>query len=448
MIHNNSTVTPGRFVTSLNVLYIVGLFTGSLLYIGVPYFSLLNIILVPSFIVNFTLLFKYQTPRQIAFPLFFFFIFWIYVGCVTILTLGEASESAKAFFYLLNIINLFMIPAITPNIFQSRCVKIAKFFILLWFGWAILQLGVIMQILPLSLTDVLWIRSGRDEELLGTQINGPFTNSNDFGVVTLLVLLYILFYSKFNLFKNIYFYLCTAIIIMAMSRTALVLLLILFPLIQWVRHRMGKTIKVISIVISIFVVLALTSNVWYFSTMQYLERNFGYSAITIDFKRAMSILYLVSDDSVKDGSAEYRTTTYNYAINKLPTHFVGTGFQNYKSFYIEGNFSNHLVWTNPHSFLIEIGIATGIPGLICFLIALFLMAIYSKNSKINESSRRFFYLVLLYSLVLSNVPSSIILMPIFWLPLFTVYSQNINSLRSHITKDKGNIEYKSLTFAK
>lgn len=412
------TVPTTRHLTQVrlicNTIYLMGIFGGSFLNLGTPTLSLQNIFLFPSLLLNIHALAGLKKQETFLYPILFL---GIYVAIISLLTcLTPASEGFKALSYQYQLLNIFIMPLAAGDVLKRRVIKIAKVFLCFWFVWAILQLGVIVGLFP-YIPFLFMRRSSVVSEENLIQINGPFGNANDLGCITLLTLLIILYYSNWKLGRNKYFYIAAVLIIMAMSRTALVLLLLLIPALLWIRGRGYKAIKLLLITFLIFFSLIVSRSVWFYKINNYLYDTYGYNAITVNFSRITSILNLGEKNAPKDGSASYRVDSYKFAIKNLPTHFTGTGYQQYKEFYEPGNFTNHLVWLNPHSFLIEIGIAYGFPALFCFLIFLCSLLVSVLKAEVTIGYKRFAIVTLIYTLILSNVPSSIIMFPALWIPL-------------------------------
>lgn len=174
----------------------------------------------------------------------------------------------------------------------------------------------------------------------------------------------------------------------------------------------------------VVVLLIATESLWHPQVESALYSQFGHNAITINFNRMMSILDFMDGKHQEDHSASYRTETYKYAICHLPFHLFGSGYQNYIEFYKNGEFTDPLVWVNPHSFLIEIGIAYGLPSILSFILFLATLCINMASSTSSKSKKRYFYVLMIYTVILSNIPSSILLIPLFWLPICAIYAQS------------------------
>lgn len=417
-----------RVSNCLNRIYILGLFLGSAVFIGIPTFSLQNIFFIPATVINLIIVSKTKYSNYLLYPILWLCIYMVIITVNTLL-LHDVEDNIKALLYQYQILGVFLIPVANPKILNSFGIRMTKYMIIVWFLWAIIQAGIILGIVPSSF-DFLFSRSAREfdpEAIL--QINGPFGNANDFGCVALLVYLIIFNSNIKNIYGNIYFYLVLLIIIMTISRTAMVLFLLLIPLRDWLLGYGKKLMRIVIITMLVFISLASTKDLWAPTIDRKLEKEYGYSAITINFRRITSILS-ITDKHTEDGSVEYRSASYKYAMENLPTQISSLGYQNYKDFYLKGNFTNQLVWRNPHSFLIEVGIAYGVPALLCFMIFLATIIISVHRSSINPIKKRYLYLSTFYTIILSNVPSSIFLMPIFWIPLFFLYVNQINKVEN------------------
>lgn len=422
-IFHNRIVASCKISLLVNVLYVIGLFGGSLLYVGVPALSLQNIFLLPTLLINIVIIKSRKFPKEILYPLVFLAIYLIIITISTLLT--PVYDSYKALLYQYHLFCIFLIPLAYPSFIKIGAVKIAQIFLIFWLIWAVMQIAVLLQLLPSSLNFLFSRNDKIDTQYGAIQISGPFSNSNDFGCIALLVLLYILYFSNRKIKNNRYFYIAGMDIFMAMSRTALIFYIILVPILQWINNRIKHLTRGFAVLLLLISGLLVTKNIWEPEIENYLYSQFGTNAITTNFNRIVSIINLLEDQPHKEHSATYRAASYKYAITYLPYQIFGSGYQNYSEFYKGGNFDDHLIWVNPHSFLIEIGIAYGLPALLCFILFLSSLVLYIYKANIPRYNRRFILIVIGYTVILSNIPSSIFLLPLFWLPMLFIYAQTI-----------------------
>ena len=170
-----------------------------------------------------------------------------------------------------------------------------------------------------------------------------------------------------------------------------------------------------------FIRLFLTINLVYFtglysSQMNWSEilRGFTYSNNEL-ISRTASRLFLFLFQSNSDNSLSYRLENYSYALNNFHHAVIGSGTKNYGDFYQAGFGNDPLLAISPHSFLIENAIAFGWIGILLITIILGYMCfifLKSKRYRYQGLSSAFIFMLV------SNVPSSIIRLPILFFPMF------------------------------
>ncbi len=409
--------TKCNWVVDLNVAYFIALLLGTSFYILSPSLSLQNLLLVPTLPLNICVVVHRRLSKSIVTPLFFLILYIAILFCITPL-LPDTGNNVKYVFYQLHILNIYLSAIIIPtSLFTFTC-KFVKVALICWLILALTQLGVITGVLPQSLS-FLFFKSARYDLTDVFQINGTFANANDFACVVFLLFLLLLLKSDSHT-RRIYFAVSLIISMLAMSRTVIVLFGLLAVIQLWIKDKRRKLAKYSLIAFLIFSGIIMTKGLWEQKIYDALYAEFGYNAVTINFTRLTSIIEFEEDKHQPETSSQYRRETYLYALSKLPTHFTGTGAQNYGSFYREGGFHNQLVWTNPHSFLIEIGIAFGWLPLLIFLI--FLGCIFYGILKQNKIYYRRYLIVLFsFTIILSNIPATGVQIPLLWLPLIYAY---------------------------
>ncbi|MBT9315659.1 hypothetical protein IXB50_09495 [Leptothoe spongobia TAU-MAC 1115] len=131
--------------------------------------------------------------------------------------------------------------------------------------------------------------------------------------------------------------------------------------------------------------------------------------------RTAERLHLFLFDTGGDNSLSYRLESYQYAFGHIHTTVLGSGTKNYGSFYYDGFGNDALLAINPHSFIIENMIAFGWLGtLLIGLLLGYIFVVFITNRKYAYYGVSTFIAFALAS----NVPSTIVRIPILFFPLF------------------------------
>ena len=227
-------------------------------------------------------------------------------------------------------------------------------------------------------------------------IAGTFGNSND--LATILVLFSIFLFINEDLNKknrSILFFLTLILLLMAVSRFALLVFLIgIFIFYK------GKILSKILFIFGSFGILYFI-----FSVIENYK-SIGLEAVDRIVIRLKTIQDVVTDSGVSgDYSIDLRLNSYLYFLKNFQNIGFGTlQYGDYQNFGRYFNGSKDLIFKNPHSLIIEMAYWQGYLGLI-FLSFMFFMWV-GKSKQIFK--------ILFIIIMISFIPSSVVMNLIFW----------------------------------
>ena len=226
-------------------------------------------------------------------------------------------------------------------------------------------------------------------------VTGTFTNSNDLGAVTLVIIFIVLGLEKFYFQQNKYLFWLIVVILLIItgSRSAILLAILIFLL------NKASDPKRIVIYAVLFVLLAFT--------FVFVINNVESQALSRISVRLNTIVSIFQHGIYSDSSISMRVSSYLHFIQNLPNLGFGAGeINNYFKYSANANFRGaELLFQNPHSLVVEIGYWLGWLGLLFFFIPISFLLFYSK--------RKLSLIVVL--LIVSMIPSSILSSMIFFL---------------------------------
>ncbi|GEM_PF-2063798 len=238
-------------------------------------------------------------------------------------------------------------------------------------------------------------------------VTGTFINQTDLGAVVLvLVFSFTLIECKFSAyFKFIYYLISVLLLLIAGSRSALVLTALVFVLSWGVSLR--RLFYYFLIIVFGFIFFAF---LYRFSEIEVVQ---GF------FLRILSIFNIFQYGLSSDNSMSLRLGSYIHFLFNIPILGLGSGEVNNYHQYADGAKSNitDLMFLNPHSLIVEVGYWLGWPGFFAFVMANLYMLIQAKK-------RLLLVLVLVLS---SSIPSSVLgSMTYFLFALFAYYLSQRN----------------------
>lgn len=232
-------------------------------------------------------------------------------------------------------------------------------------------------------------------------ITGTFFNSNDLAAVMLSILFFVLGLEKyyFRDDRHLFWFLVFILLLIAGSRSALLISMLLFILAKANNPR-----KILSYS---FIVLTV------FSLFIFIVGNFDNQVVSRFSTRFESLLYVMQYGVSYDSSMNVRLASYLHYLEKFPELGLGSmEINNYFKYSNSATFNaNGLLFENPHSLVVELGYWLGWPGLLFFFLPLFFLLKFSKRK----------FLLLVVFLIVSTIPSSILGSMLFFMILILCF---------------------------
>jgi hypothetical protein len=238
--------------------------------------------------------------------------------------------------------------------------------------------------------------------------SGFFTNSNDLSVVAISLLMLLMAFSRTysNSKKDIVITLFSGIIVfITLSRISIIayFILVFFKFASKI-----NTNKLVILIVPIASLLIIISQIKLPSKSN--------SIIERSIIRINSLNNLESQFNNKKSSLAIRYDIYKIPFNN-PSYFItGCGFNSDKKIIEKFSSSSHKI-INSHSFFIQLIFYFGWLGfaiLSLFFLMLFLISALKSNYT--------FLLIIFSQALIINIPSSIMRMPIVWIPFFIIIS--------------------------
>lgn len=242
-------------------------------------------------------------------------------------------------------------------------------------------------------------------------ITGTFYNSNDLAAVVLSCCVVTLIFQSLNVtngFNCSYIWIFSfALLIITLSRTALLLFILLFII------SCGKSIvKYLLYSVSLFAFLFIFNPLSIGS--QSADSNSGVENRI--FSRMNSIFDIAENGVEVDGSLSLRIKSYSHYFSTLDDLSWGTGeYSNYGIFFHNADFDYSLISSNPHSLIIELSYWQGYIGLFSFL-AVILAFICSSVKYIFYN----IFSILMFLLITTIPSSSLLLYPVLFLMFYVL----------------------------
>lgn len=260
-----------------------------------------------------------------------------------------------------------------------------------------------------------------NEELvvLGGAFKGFFFNTNDQAVVVTMMnacisFFYILIPTKRTI-KLIGYVLVLFggwVVFISASRAALAGYLIILLATTFINSK--SFMRIMYVILFAFIWHTITDFTLLLPIFDYLEK---FTFLERSVTRFRLAIFNVDDDR----SVDYRSEIYNKFLDNFHVITLGYGPRDYADFFKQNPLSYNLGYTNPHSFFIELYLAFGILAFLGFayFLAISVIQIY-RSPSINLNQKNFYLITLLLFCWLVWVPSSILRMPLIWLPLFLI----------------------------
>lgn len=223
---------------------------------------------------------------------------------------------------------------------------------------------------------------------------------------------------------KLYSLITAVVLLLSLSRSAIVFFIIFLFYRKAIIEK--KLSKVLRGCICMFIVIGITL----LSKIDFIEYSSSNSEFVIrNVNRLISIINIAQEGFESDNSSSMRIDSYLYAAKNLPCHWLGTGAKNYASFYNNASVDLGVLKENPHSFIIEIGISYGIFAIIIFNF-LFGYLLFAKKRNLATVEKKLFFFLLFTTILFSNIPSSVIRLPVLWMPVFFLFVSDRRIIRT------------------
>lgn len=406
-----SSIRVGSLLAFCFYIYTFGLVFGSKVFLITPAASLMNIM----FFVIITLgsLFFVKDKHDIR-DLSILFLLALFVISICIATIFyRNSEQIKDTFYAFHIVAIFLI---VYTIIKNKLITRNQLFNFLYYLYLTLICASIVQFLGLIGFGIqLWHEELNLEHGIEL-VKGPFSNPNNLAIICLMFfcMLYWMAEQLSMRKKRVILVIVTAIILLLTLSRLAVLLFILFFYGYLLYQRKYKLFSFLLLVSIIFLIMFITV-IFSLEPMK-VEADSEFSFVARNVNRLIAIRDIASSSG--NDSSGIRINSYLYFFSNLERATFPYGSGNYSNFYINTKFDSKLISLNPHSYIIEVILAYGAISGFLLLGLLSYMAI--TNIK-NTRTDRYFIFFLSYFLLLTNIPSSVLRMPLIWLFLFLIF---------------------------
>ncbi|NOZ35752.1 MAG: O-antigen ligase family protein [Chlorobi bacterium] len=236
-----------------------------------------------------------------------------------------------------------------------------------------------------------------------------YTNPNDLSVIVISIYMVLMVLNqKSNKRTDLFISLITGVIIFfTLSRLSL-LVFILLAMTKFLSKKYLKRVFILAGIVGLFLLIV--------SNIKVPEKSD--SLIDRSIIRANSILNITEQKENKISSLSVRFDIYNIPFKNAEDFIIGKGFNS-----DEEVINKYKSETNPiinsHSFFIQSIFYFGWFGFLVLLTFFIFLIMYSvTNSEINK----YFLYIIISQMLIINIPSSIIRMPVIWIPFFIIIS--------------------------
>jgi len=402
--------TSNKATGLLFLAYFFALVFGNKLYIVTPAFSFMNILL--PFIILLGMTYLFCSPYFQAHFFFVFILLSLYVLYAMLITFFfRGEEQLKDLFYSFHLVGVLLSTylLIKNKIFTQQ--KVFLFFF--WLYQSLIFLSLFQALSTLGVVPQIW---SSDIENVKVLMAGPYANPNNLAVICLMFFMYLFWVADIlnkPFYKKVLFVSTLVILLVTLSRLALVLFFLFFFFFLLYQKKYK-----IFIVLSLSLLVTLSSFFTILMNMDMVKQEGGdMTIVTRNVNRLIAIRDLFDSEN---SSSDVRMTSYLYFFENLDKASLPVGTGNYSDFYNQATFDTSLISLNPHSFWVEVTLAYGFVAVFILL----LMLLYMACRAFFYVGGSFFLLVVFYFALIVNIPSSILRTPVIWLPLFLVYFQS------------------------
>ncbi len=399
---------------------VISLFVRSNIYFGDTAISLLNVI---NFLAIFYILFSYKRKISKDFIIILIVIlFYYFIELIYLIFYFRDIDQIKEFYYSTFIFTLFILIYWGVKIHQIKFSKIT--FHTIYFIYWIMLFIVLYEIitkhhLPASKGNI-----DKDFVNLPTAF---FYNPNDFATVIALFFPFLYYLCKI-LNKKLQFKIISILslffIIVSLSRVALLLFLMAPLLILFLNNKFKKLFFVTIVFIAIIMLFIKIDFKFLKNESNILNRNAN---------KLLTIIKSPQNDNntKKVGSLRenIRYSIYKKVFYSPEKYIFGGGFNASGQLYKKGI----LPLKDPHSYWVEGIIDFGIIGFLPILFLILFPFILSIRYFNKDSLYKYFFIQIFYFLILLNVPSGVMSLPVIWVPIafFYAFLFNINEYKEN-----------------
>ncbi len=236
-----------------------------------------------------------------------------------------------------------------------------------------------------------------------------FTNPNDLSVIAISIYVILMTLNRrSNKRMDLFISLITGVIIfLTLSRLSL-LVFVLLALTKFLSVKYLKRVFLLAGIVGIFLLIV--------SNIKVPEKS--ESLIDRSIIRMNSILNFTEQKENKISSVSIRLEIYNIPFKNAEDFIIGKGFNSDEEILNKYKSETNPI-VNSHSFFIQSIFYFGWFGFLVLLTFFILLILYSVT---NSGISKYFLYIILSQMLIINIPSSIIRMPVIWIPFFIIIS--------------------------
>jgi len=401
---------------------IISLFIRSNVYIGNTAISLLNVLNFIA-IIYIAFAFKLKISKNFS-TILLIILFFIFIELLYIFCFYNNINQFKELYYSSFIFTLFILIYWGVKNYQIKFIKIT-FNTIYYIYWVMLFI-VIFEIIT---KQHLPASKGSVDKGFADYPTAFFYNPNDFATVIGLFFPFIYYVSiiiKKKIQIKIIAILSLFFIITSLSRMALLMLLLMPLFIFFINKKFNKLFFVF-LVGTCFLAFLISANFKFFKN----ENNLIYR----DANKLLTIIKppkSVNQNNAASLINNIRFSVYKEIIVSPEKYIIGGGFLASGKLY-----EKHIIpLENPHSYWIEGIIDFGYIGFLPIIFLILFPLLLSIRNFNKDTLYKYFLIQIIYFIVLLNVPSSVMSLPIIWLPIAFFYALLFNI---HLYKENPNL---------
>lgn len=394
-------------------LFIFALFWGSRVYLVFPAVSLSNI-LFPFVVMSLAVLFGARKHAKEIWVIVFA-LFTYPILAFTHVVFFHNPEQLKDLFYTVQVPILFLCTYTLASVYYTKgeqALYLSKLFKYGKWTYYLIAAAVVFQFLGiLGIVPRIWEREVHEGIFT---ITGPYSNPNNLAAIFFLMFGFLLFLGDhlgIKEGKKRLILTCIVILLLTLSRSILLFFILFYYF--WLLHKQ-RYLKFVAVSLASVVIFAAGISLL-FNLEWVAASSSEHPLLVTNLNRLIAIRNILEGGT--DNSSFLRLSSYWYFLQNILDTYSGIGSGGYFQFYQNAEFDIELISQNPHSFWIETAIAYSFWTPLFMLFGIFYMWIQARGSWHSV-----FTIMALFTVLLANVPSTIIRSPVVWLPLFLVFS--------------------------